>query len=141
MKVNNRLILGLVCCTVIGAVGTIVPFDVDYQEPYECLPGDQNPECYDNGLVYYEDAPYGYDGYWSGGGRRRHRDYDRSDRRGHTRRAADTIRTRSTNTPRTPPSGPSHATMSRTPVSGGLMSGGHMSGSMGAGATIGHGHR
>ncbi len=40
-----------------------------------------------------------------------------------------------------PSYGPSGATMRQTVISGGYMSGGHFSSSMGAGATRGHGHR
>ncbi len=98
-------------------------------QSYDC-PSD-SAACYQATTSYYEDAPYAYDGYWQGGRRKRTDVRVRKD--GRTRGTPRSTGIQS--------SGPSYATMSRTPVSGGLWSGGHMSGSMGAGATIGHGHR
>ena len=136
MKVDNGgRILALLLCVVVGTTALIALEDAD---AYAC-PYDEPPDCDKNDNVYYEDAPYEYGGYWVGA-------RDRKDRRrtsggrshvsGRTRGMS-----RSTGTASARSTGPSYATMSRTPVSGGLMSGGHMSGSMGAGATIGHGHR
>jgi hypothetical protein len=139
MKVDTgRYIFAVLFCIAMGAVGAVVPLAVEEEQVNECPYDD--PDCMQNGFVYYEDAPYGYDGYWQGGkgsrtdgGKR-----GRSDRRRSNGSRSDAgRRTHSTSYS----TGPSYATMSRTPVSGGVMSGGHISGSMGAGATIGHGHR
>jgi|GEM_PF-3230761 len=135
-KHSIKLLLLMLGFVHIAGTAIAQPYRCPAYDPHCCMPGDveccdyDDQQCY-NGPIYYEDEPYAYDGFWVGGRRHRRNEGDRGGGRTGSRTGRSTTR----------PSGPSHATMSRTPVSGGLMSGGHMSGSMGAGATTGHGHR